>query len=75
MHSQDLDIVIQPHFCRTLCATCNLVLRRLKSSKSSFSMLLDSALPEGGHLGVSLPILPVHVVPLSGDRAEIGCHV
>ena len=38
-------------------------------------MLLDSALPEGGHLGVSLPNLPVHVVPLPGDRAEIGCHV
>ena len=35
-------------------------------------MLLASALPEGRHLGVSLPNLHINVFTLSGDRADIA---
>ena len=35
-------------------------------------MLPDPALPEGGHLGVTLPNLPNHVSTLPGNCADIA---
>ena len=43
--------------------------------KSTFLMLLDSALQGGGHLGVSLPNLPMHLSTLPDNRRAIAAMV